>query len=387
MNLLPPSQSQVFLPDELIAEVLSFLSVKSLMRLKCVSKSWKYLISEPSFAKLHLNRTTQDAVHTIVSYDAYFSTCTDVSFTVFHLLKNPPIIINLPKDPYHQLNDKDCHYIVGSCNGLLCLFGRNEYRADKGGYREKWLRLWNPATRTISKKFDCDDGLGSPFHFTFGYDNSTETYKVVYFTPNTTNVRVFSLGVNVWRNIQNSPMIHHHGRMKVVHVRGSVNWLAIHNYTGDYNCKGITIEQFVIISLDLCTEAHTKLLPPNGFSEVPFVIPKLSVLNDYLCFFHDFKQTHFVIWQMKEFGVQESWTRLFKISYQNIQNDYHFDDLCRGLLPLCLLEKNDKLLMTINDFLHRRPILYNLRDNKGEMINIAWWSNGMNYVESLISYC
>jgi len=115
--------------------------------------------------------------------------------------------------------------------------------------------------------------------------------------------------------------------------------------------------------------------------------PKLSVLNDYLCFFHDFKQTHFVIWQMKEFGVQESWTRLFKISYQNIQNDYHFDDLCRGLLPLCLLEKNDKLLMTINDFLHRRPILYNLRDNKGEMINIAWWSNGMNYVESLISYC
>ncbi|XP_003623090.2 F-box/kelch-repeat protein At3g23880 [Medicago truncatula] len=265
MNLLPPSQLQVFLPGELIVEVLSFLPVKSLMRLKCVSKSWKYLISEPSFAKLHLNRTTQDAVRTIVSYHMHSR---DVSFTVFRLLENPPIIINLPKNPYHQLNDKDCHYIVGSCNGLLCLFGGTGYREDNGGYRENWLRFWNPATRIISEKFHGDDGLGFPCNYTFGYDNSTETYKVVYFTRKTTNVRVFSLGVNVWRNIQDSPMIHHHWQMKVVHVKDSVNWLAIHNYiSDDYNCEGITIGQFVIISLDLGTEAYTKLFPPHGFSE------------------------------------------------------------------------------------------------------------------------
>ncbi|AES79308.1 putative F-box domain-containing protein [Medicago truncatula] len=385
MNLLPPSQLQVFLPGELIVEVLSFLPVKSLMRLKCVSKSWKYLISEPSFAKLHLNRTTQDAVRTIVSYHMHSR---DVSFTVFRLLENPPIIINLPKNPYHQLNDKDCHYIVGSCNGLLCLFGGTGYREDNGGYRENWLRFWNPATRIISEKFHGDDGLGFPCNYTFGYDNSTETYKVVYFTRKTTNVRVFSLGVNVWRNIQDSPMIHHHWQMKVVHVKDSVNWLAIHNYiSDDYNCEGITIGQFVIISLDLGTEAYTKLFPPHGFSEVPFVIPKLSVLNDYLCFFHDFKQTHFVIWQMKEFGFQESWTQLFKISYQNIQSDYNVNDLCRCLLPLYLLEKNDTLLLTRNYIFSREPILYNLRDNRAKRINIPWWHNCQNYVESLISYC
>jgi len=127
MYLPPPSQLQAFLADELIAEVLSFLSVKSLMRLKCVSKSWKYLISEPYFAKLHLNRTTQNAVRTIVSYDAYFTSYKAVSFTVFPLLKNPA------RDPYYQLTDKDCRYIVGSCNGLLCLFGGSEYRQTKGG--------------------------------------------------------------------------------------------------------------------------------------------------------------------------------------------------------------------------------------------------------------
>ncbi|AES79312.1 F-box and associated interaction domain protein [Medicago truncatula] len=269
MNLLPPSQLQAFLPDELITEVLSFLSVKSLMRLKCLSKSWKYLMSEPYFAKLHLNRTTQNAV-------------------LFPLLKNPA------RDPYYQLTDKDCRYIIGSCNGLLCLFGGSEYRADEGG--------------TISEKLDLDDGLDFPSHFKFGYDNSTETYKVVYFTPETTNVRVFSLGVNVWRNIQDSPMTHHLRRWKVVYVRGSVNWLAIHNYIGDdYNCKGITIEQFVIISLDLGTEAHTKLLlqrkrteqrkerqrhkqlswflPQHGSSPVPLALPRRFHYNhkDYNC--------------------------------------------------------------------------------------------------------
>ncbi|RHN46105.1 putative F-box domain-containing protein [Medicago truncatula] len=386
MNLLPPSQLQVFLPGELIVEVLSFLPVKSLMRLKCVSKSWKYLISEPSFAKLHLNRTTQDAVSTIVSNNIYSRTGTEMSFTVFRLLENPPIIINLPRDPYYPLNDKAFRYIVGSCNGLLCLFGGTGYREDNGGYRENWLRFWNPATRIISEKFHGDDGLGFPCNYTFGYDNSTETYKVVYFTRKTTNVRVFSLGVNVWRNIQDSHMIHHHRQMKVMHVRGSVNWLAIHNYISYYyNFKDITIEEFVIISLDLGTETHTKLLPPHGFDEVPFVIPNLSVLKDCLCFSHDFKRTHFIIWQMKQFGVQESWTRLFKISYKNLQIDCPFNDFC--LLPLCLLEKKDTLLLTRNDFFERRPILYNLRDKIAKRIHIPWSSNVQDYVESLISYC
>jgi len=209
----------------------------------------------------------------------------------------------------------------------------------------------------------------------------------VYFTRKTTNVRVFSLGVNVWRNIQDSPMIHKHGPMKVVHVRGSVNWFAIHNYIGyHYNCKGITIDQFVIISLDLGTETHAKLLPPHGFSEVPFVIPNLSVLNDYLCFSHDFKQTHFVIWQMKEFGVQESWTPLFKISYHNIQRDYHFNDSCHCCHYAFWRRTIDYYWLEMVIFKVDK-ILYNLRDNRREMINIPWWSNGQNYVENLISYC
>ena len=68
-----------------------------------------------------------------------------------------------------------------------------------------WLRLWNPSTREISQKIGCFcDSRG--FVFNFGCDNSTGTFKVVascYIRDQlTTEVRVFSLGDNVWRNIE-----------------------------------------------------------------------------------------------------------------------------------------------------------------------------------------
>ncbi|RHN44653.1 putative F-box domain-containing protein [Medicago truncatula] len=114
MNLPPSpsnvSPSSVFLPDELIVEVLSWLTVKQLMRLKYVSKSWKSLISEPTFVKFYLNHFAQNTDLTLVSHE-WNEDNEAVSFTVLRLLEYPPIIINLPGDPYYQL-DKDI--IIGS---------------------------------------------------------------------------------------------------------------------------------------------------------------------------------------------------------------------------------------------------------------------------------
>jgi hypothetical protein len=41
----------LILPDELIAEIISVLNIKTIVRLKCVSKSWNILISDPTFVK------------------------------------------------------------------------------------------------------------------------------------------------------------------------------------------------------------------------------------------------------------------------------------------------------------------------------------------------
>ncbi|KAK9287920.1 hypothetical protein L1049_016365 [Liquidambar formosana] len=48
------------LPHKIIVHILSRLPVKSLCRFRCVSKPWRTIISEPHFAKTHLDRTQHE---------------------------------------------------------------------------------------------------------------------------------------------------------------------------------------------------------------------------------------------------------------------------------------------------------------------------------------
>jgi len=147
-----------------------------------------------------------------------------------------------------------------------------------------------------------------------------------------------------------------------VHLCGTVNWISIR---GDNNISGGEIpkvyiphvEQFVIVSLDLSTETYTQILLPKGFNEIPYVEPSIRVLRDCLCFSYDFKGTEIVLWEMKEFGVQESWTQLFRIEYNNLQ--LHKPDLkdcvvglmerTTTLLPRYLSMNGDTFVLTTSD--------------------------------------
>ncbi|XP_058767690.1 F-box/kelch-repeat protein At3g23880-like [Vicia villosa] len=373
----------VYIPGELIADVLSFLPVKSILRLRCVSKTLNSLISDPFFVKLHLNRSKRKDELKLVQFLEWDK----VSFTVFRMSENPPLIFNLPEDSYHTLKDNVWFNIVGSCNGLICFY---DQCYNYNSVLEMWLRIWNPATRTISEKIWCS-GIGpieSLANFMFGCDNSTNTYKVLYFIPFKKQVKVLTLGNKVRRNIQKSP-VKHCSSMNLAHLSGTVNWLAIRKHYSTYDYKNITIEQFVIISLDLGTETHTQLRPPPGFYEVPFVEPNLSVLMDFLCFSHYFKQTHLVIWQMKEFGVEESWSQFLKISYDTLLLDYHFSYF--KLLLLCYSEKNDTLFFM--NYLESQAVICNRRFNRVEKMNRvegidrSLLLSGHDHVESLVWYC
>ncbi len=44
-------------PDDVVCDILIWLPVKSLMRFRCVSKSWNSTITNPSFIIAHLNQT------------------------------------------------------------------------------------------------------------------------------------------------------------------------------------------------------------------------------------------------------------------------------------------------------------------------------------------
>ena len=100
-----------------------------------------------------------------------------------------------------------------------------------------------------------------------------------------------------------------------VYLSGTLNWLAIYNSL-HYNFEDITVDQFVIVSLNLETETYNQYMLPRGFDEVPQETPTVGVLGGCLCFSCLYNKTdlNFVLWQMKKFGVEESWTQLFKIN-------------------------------------------------------------------------
>jgi len=207
-----PPPPPITLPYEIITDILSRLTVKQLMKMKCMSKSWKTLISsDPIFINLHFNRSEKNTFFSLASYEYNTTIQNDeysfVPFPVTSLLQNR--CINIPNNPCFQLNNKNCHEVVGSCNGLVCLLG---YSKEKKTVM--WLRFWNPATRALSDKlgylYDVKYHWNS-WRFVFCYDSSNDIYKVVALHNKGSNsspeVSVFSLGDNVWRDIESFPVV------------------------------------------------------------------------------------------------------------------------------------------------------------------------------------
>ncbi|XP_058761569.1 F-box/kelch-repeat protein At3g06240-like [Vicia villosa] len=379
------------LPNELITDILSRFTVKYLMQMKCVSKSWNTLISDPIFIKIHLNRSELNPQFSLIS--SHNDDHSFVPFPVGLLWKNSSI--NIPQDPSYQLSNKNCTEIVGSCNGLVCLAGYSLNEITR--YKKIWLRFWNPATRAISDK------LGSFFYydryrfeyckFTFGYDNSTQTYKVTALgsvvdrTLSETDVKVFSLGDNVWRTIHGVPAIplqlYFGHEYDGVHLSNTINWLSIQDVFG----RDDIVEQFVIISLDLSTETFTQLMPPENYDNHGGISPNICVMMDSLCFSYD-KETEIFIWQMTKFGDEKSWSQFLKFSYHNVGVDYELGHPYIKLTPLHLSEDGDTLLLAKDE--QDSAILYNRRNNiakKTRINNKICWFSIRAYVESLVPTC
>ncbi|TKY66122.1 F-box/kelch-repeat protein [Spatholobus suberectus] len=130
-----------FMCEEIVAEILSWAPVKSLIRFKCVCKSFNTLISHPSFVKLHLHRsaTNDDLTHLQIIPKSHFKDPHD-------LYDHKPCSVSSFLDTARDVRQHSMyvkHSIVGSCNGLLCVVREN---------RQWGVYLWNMATRLRSRK-------------------------------------------------------------------------------------------------------------------------------------------------------------------------------------------------------------------------------------------
>jgi hypothetical protein len=196
-------------------EVLSFLGVKYLMRMKCVCKSWKALISaDRVFIKMHLKKQSTRMTHLALLSNTSEGSEDCRAVPISRLLVTTSNSVTLTDDdPFYRFRNKDAIRIVGSCNGLVCL-RICSYTTE---YTEYSFRFWNPAIRIISETLVSPPNYlklhENIRNFTFGYDDSTDTYKMVLLCLKedgdliTTAVRIFTLGDGVWKDIDCFPVV------------------------------------------------------------------------------------------------------------------------------------------------------------------------------------
>ncbi|XP_057430899.1 F-box/kelch-repeat protein At3g23880-like [Lotus japonicus] len=373
---LPP------LPFDLGVEILCRLSVKSLLQLRCVCKSWKTLISDPKFAKHHLLRSSPTDFtrhrlilgYNILPNDRFKFLLKDYPLlSVFNAAMPAPAT-----ELGYPLRD-NFNLIMDSCDGIVLVCANYK----------RCIVLWNPSTRRFKELPRLEipesevEGASTFITYGFGYDNLADSYKVVavfYYETDTggyrknktnfefykTQVKVHTLGTHSWREIQEFPScVPFTGAGRF--VSGTVNWLVSDE------------SNWFINSLDLGKESYQKLLPPNDGSEPENY---LGVLRDCLCVLcGDSKVWN--VWLMMEYGNQKSWTKLFSVATELFP--YYKG---QGLGAIHISEDDQVLVVQFCSEL----FLYNSKDGTLKSLQIQIPDACISmvswvYVESLVSPC
>ncbi|XP_076884861.1 F-box/kelch-repeat protein At3g23880-like [Bidens hawaiensis] len=260
--------AEIDVHDDVLEEILIRLDVKDLTRYKCVRKSWFSLITSPRFVRRHMNHSCNKH-----HYNNEFGQRRVSLFTSLELF--------------------NCYRLIGSSNGLVCV----EFKSK--------LMLCNPLTREVRQL------LSPPFTdltscWGFGYDSSTDDYKVivgVWKGENQTCFQLLSLKSNEWRLVGEAKFKWFDDKRGVL-CNGALHWM-ISNYDGNTKTSSI-------ISYDLSKEEFKEIHLPN---DERYMRCNLGIFKECLCMFGNyFSPTN--AWLIKKCNVKESW-ELVKIRHDD----------------------------------------------------------------------
>ncbi|PIA30090.1 hypothetical protein AQUCO_05700064v1 [Aquilegia coerulea] len=186
---------EVVLPDHIIEDILSRLPTNSLLRFRCVCKTWCNIISDCFFMLLHLKRSSERSSGNI----KLMLKLTDDLYLMPDC-ENPNQVIKL----VYPSNSTSYPYYLGSSNGLVCL-----QEKVSPTVREFNIRVWNPSTRKcamIRQHLPQDDNrLFLSSAYSFFYDSITSDYKLLKITAHkdisSSQVMVYSFGENSWTHM------------------------------------------------------------------------------------------------------------------------------------------------------------------------------------------
>ncbi|MCD7470556.1 hypothetical protein HAX54_010519 [Datura stramonium] len=213
------------IPHEIVFAILTRVpSAKSLLRFCCVSKSFRSLISQPSFIEAHHKGSLN---HLLVTFP-YNSCETFITSDLEHKKNDDPLVFSL----FNYLN-KPCFSKFNnleSINGLFCLWNDHGNVAICNPFTKQHVFLPGPIEKVDERiVLTC---------CSLGFDPTTKKHKILWAqrTSKETERRywnIFTLGVDTsWREIQCSfrffPI-----RDNCVHIDGVIYSINYYEYGQD----------------------------------------------------------------------------------------------------------------------------------------------------------
>ncbi|OIT27853.1 PREDICTED: F-box/kelch-repeat protein At3g23880-like [Nicotiana attenuata] len=362
------------LPTELITEILSRLPVKTLVRFRSVSKSWLALVSSPEFVKTHLSVSANNKDYThhrlVLTAGGNIFSSREIDYFLrdcsLSSLRNDSVTeafrLNYPMNKPHKSVT-----VVGSVNGLICL-----------AIDDIDLFLWNPSVRRYK---NLPHPRPTVYHFGwfkygFGYDESNDDYKIVGIFRNHDNerlhhveIKIYSLKSNSWRSKSDIPdemRFFETGKF----VNGKLHWAGELHWPNNWAFH----KNWNIISIDLADEKWGKVEQPR-YVEVDFCL-ELGVLGSDLSMIWKYSVSHADVWVMREYGVKESWTKMYTVKYPSYVYSSFIDP------TLCMSNKGEILLVPGSTLMVRNPDYELIRYPK--IVNFHSCVAADVYVESLV---
>ncbi|PIN16732.1 hypothetical protein CDL12_10607 [Handroanthus impetiginosus] len=350
------------LPPEIITEILSRLSVKSLLKLKSTSKSWHSLISSEHFIKTHLENSEKNPIS---ANHRILSVVKKPNYELKHFSLRPLLYEQATEAKRGDFPiDKSVHSLklVGSCNGLICIL-----------INKKIFFLWNPVTAESKKLPDLDVSVYISERG-FGFDKSSGDYKVYAVSSRRPTIgNIYSLKTDSWTRINNDLEDGYTlGSKTGTFLSGNLHWTIT---SKELNWR------WCILSLDLKNEVFGIMEQPSDAIHVDFD-PLVGVLDGCLSTLYYYPDDGYLeFWVLKQYGVKESWSKLMTVSHQ----DYN-DAMDMRPLQSFVISPNERVLFKYGSVIG--IAVYNPKENRVEDPKILAFDQFLNsdiYVESLVS--
>ncbi|XP_030970037.1 F-box protein CPR1-like [Quercus lobata] len=171
-------EKQQCLLNDIVYDILSRMPVKSLIRFRCVSKSFGSTITDPKFIATHLNQAISLSNNNNSTHNGYLlytphPSSPDIEEELHTVVYNTDHSLT-------EVSSFEIPYVLGGanivafCNGLLCLTNNSEKNlADQSLY------LWNPSIKMFKiVPTQFPDHL-SVSGVTFGFAHQNNDFKIL----------------------------------------------------------------------------------------------------------------------------------------------------------------------------------------------------------------